>query len=49
MTSSAVSSRPMAWWMGAAIAPRRQHARYMAIAGAVLGACHVTTTPGSTP
>ena len=49
VTSVAVSSGPSPWWIGAAIAPMRQHARYIRTTGLEFGACHATTAPGSTP
>ena len=40
---------PSWWWSGAAIAPRRQHARYSSATSSRFGDCHATASPGSTP
>ena len=43
------SAGPAWWWIGAAIAPSRQHARYSTTASCQFGDCHATTSRRRTP
>ncbi len=46
---TATSASAARWWIGAAIAPRRQQARYSAIVSHQLGVWNDTTSPRPTP